>query len=180
MVTSESSNFLCFRLQRLRTSSDTGRRAIQVRIHEIYSLYWILNNQSEEKWFPYLPDMPRSVCSPQTYHSSGAFLPRPTACAGYGWSVPRWWGRGAGTLQKQNRNVIVFQPKHKMFEYFCIKPIYLPFNRCPTKAKLKLELKLRPTKWSICLQCHSKGWRISINTSSGLWEIDRTNPFCFQ
>lgn len=56
---------------------------------------------------------------------------------------------------------------------------YLPFNRCPTKAKLKLELKLRPTKWSICLQCQSKGWRISINTSSGLWEIDRTNPFWF-
>lgn len=49
MVTSESSNFLCFRLQRLRTSSDTGRRAIQVRIHKMYSLYWILNNQSEEK-----------------------------------------------------------------------------------------------------------------------------------
>lgn len=38
----------------------------------------------------------------------------------------------------------------------------------PTSAKLKLELKLRPTKWSICLQCHSRGLRISINTSSGL------------
>lgn len=48
MVTSESSNnFLCFRLQRLRTSSDTGRRAIQVHIHKHYSLYWTLNNQCE-------------------------------------------------------------------------------------------------------------------------------------
>lgn len=45
----------------------------------------------------------------------------------------------------------------------------LPFRRCPTSAKLKLELKFSPTKWSICLQCHSSGLLISMNTSSGLW-----------
>lgn len=45
----------------------------------------------------------------------------------------------------------------------------LPLSRWPTSAKLKLALKLRPTKWSICLQCHSKGRLISMNTSSGLW-----------
>lgn len=46
---------------------------------------------------------------------------------------------------------------------------HLPFRRCPTSAKLKLELKFSPTKWSICLQCHSSGLLISMNTSSGLW-----------
>ena len=44
-----------------------------------------------------------------------------------------------------------------------------PFRRCPTSAKLKLNLKLRPTEWSICLKCHSSsGSLTAINTYSGL------------
>ena len=48
----------------------------------------------------------------------------------------------------------------------------LPLSRWPTRAKLKLNLKLRPTAWSICLKCHSSnGRRTSIRTSSGLWNL---------
>lgn len=44
----------------------------------------------------------------------------------------------------------------------------IPLRRWPTRAKLKLVLKFKPTKWSICLQCHSNGHLISMKTSSGL------------
>lgn len=53
-------------------------------------------------------------------------------------------------------------------ECWSLSAAALPLSRWPTSAKLKFALKLSPTKWSICLQCHSNGRLISMNTSSGL------------
>lgn len=53
--------------------------------------------------------------------------------------------------------------------WVCISEGAVPLRRWPTRAKLKFALKFKPTKWSICLQCHSNGRLISMNTSSGLW-----------
>ena len=47
---------------------------------------------------------------------------------------------------------------------------YLPFNKCPTKAKLKLALKLRPMAWSNCLKCHCRGSRVSNMILSNDWK----------
>lgn len=203
MVRSEiSSDFLCLRLQRLRTSSDTVSKAVtnkekwgvtqknQTTIPKNRGTancpHIRKSTQNESRRVAYQPDRPRSGCWPQTYHISDVCWWEPTVYAGSLLSVLRWWLMGVCSLETQqqsgtltenvldtclynhctNKGLICWITAFDCLSGFAAA---LPFSRWPTSAKLKLALKLRPTKWSICLQCHSKGRRISMNTSSGLW-----------
>lgn len=149
--------------------------------------------QNESRCVTYQPDKPRSECWPQTCHILDVCWRESTVYAGFSLSVLLWWVMGVCSLEIQVRGITadsqgqdtdwnVFDthsythcPNKTLIcwvtacKCLSVSAAALPLSRWPTSAKLKLALKLRPTKWSICLQCHSKGRLISMNTSSGLW-----------
>lgn len=147
----------------------------------------------------HLPGRPRCGCWLRTCHISDACWWEPTECAGFSLSSLPWWVTGACSLKTQHTGEqeadqnafgkfyithaaqsctiklkLLFFLSCDRYDtsdhlWACISEGAVPLRRWPTRAKLKLALKFKPTKWSICLQCHSNGRLISMNTSSGLW-----------
>ena len=81
--------------------------------------------------------------------------------------------------RKGSISAISFKPRDLFGEGFefgegrlwkTTEQIPAPFSRCPTMAKLKFVLKLRPMEWSNCLKCHSSGSRVSFIIFSRLWK----------
>lgn len=135
----------------------------------------------------HLPGRPRCGYSLRTCHISDAYWWEPTECVGFSRSLQQWWVTGACSLKMQHTTgswskclwqvcmtrrwtiCLVFRYNTSDDLTSRISVCDIPLRRWPTRAKLKLVLKFKPTKWSICLQCHSNGHLISMKTSSGLW-----------
>lgn len=170
-----SSDFLCLRLQRLLTSSETVSSAAaraQTRSKPA-------SKRPGSDSGPPGPARPKRVPTCQIGHAVSVDLKlvalemfadqrqqrvQDSDGSGHG------GGRRVSVAcrRKRSRPDRVFRSgSPRTSERSVLMP--LPLSRWPTRAKLKLALKFRPTKWSICLQCHSRGRRISMNTSSGLW-----------
>lgn len=175
MATSERSrDFLCFRLHRLRTSSDTVSRAavskklrerergVKKKAYSSLSVLKLAQNSALTSQVGYALCVDLKLVTVEMLPHQAQKHVQDAHCSchhGGGRVSIAWAKRGRFFLY-----TVHFPCKITIAETLHASPL----SRWPTSAKLKLELKLRPTKWSICLQCHSRGLRISINTSSGL------------